>query len=282
MSCNDIFTIIQIVLSLDFMKMFILQLIASFLVGGFFITLITWVAQRFGGKLGGFIAGIPSTIAVSLFFIGVASGPKAAALAATAVPITVNLFGLYLVAFVLASRKSFWHGFGIAAIVWLCGAIGIVVLSSFPITWGYILGTVLGTLILYKIIDLQKDIIEVSGKRISLSKTDLLFRGILSGTLIVMVIVASKIAGPFIGGVVAILPIANATTYIILYKKEGVELLRNMSKHTIVSASLSMIAYSLVVYFSFEAFGIWWGTLLAYGAVCIVSIPAYIFLQRVK
>ena len=49
---------------------FLFQIILSCVVGSLWVLLTTLLADRFGSKLGGFIGGLPSTAAVSFFFIG--------------------------------------------------------------------------------------------------------------------------------------------------------------------------------------------------------------------
>lgn len=49
------------------MNAFILDLAASFVVGGAWVMLASVAAQHFGGKVGGFIAGLPAVAALAIF-----------------------------------------------------------------------------------------------------------------------------------------------------------------------------------------------------------------------
>ena len=51
----------------------------SFLVGGVWVTLSSVAAERFGSKAGGLIGGLPSTIVVTLLFIGLTQSAERAA-----------------------------------------------------------------------------------------------------------------------------------------------------------------------------------------------------------
>jgi hypothetical protein len=53
---------------------FVLDLFASFIVGGTWVVLASMAAQRFGGKVGGFIAGLPATSVLAIFFITYTEG----------------------------------------------------------------------------------------------------------------------------------------------------------------------------------------------------------------
>jgi len=46
---------------------FVLDLLLSFVVGGTWVVLASMAAQRFGGRVGGFIAGLPATSVLAIF-----------------------------------------------------------------------------------------------------------------------------------------------------------------------------------------------------------------------
>ena len=54
------------------------KLLLSFLVGGCWVTLTTIIAEKFGSKIGGLLGGLPSTIVVSLLFIGLTQNAEVA------------------------------------------------------------------------------------------------------------------------------------------------------------------------------------------------------------
>jgi len=56
------------------------------------VTLSTIAAERFGSKIGGLIGGLPSTVIVTLFFIGLTQTPQVAASATTIIPLSMSLY----------------------------------------------------------------------------------------------------------------------------------------------------------------------------------------------
>lgn len=52
------------------MNTFLFKLILMFAVDGIWILLVTVLVEKYGTKSGGVISGIPSTTAITLFFIG--------------------------------------------------------------------------------------------------------------------------------------------------------------------------------------------------------------------
>ncbi len=73
-----------------FDSVFLFKVFLSFLTGGVFTTITLYAAEKHGPKVGGIIAGLPSTTAVGLFFIGYAQSAQAASQAATLMPAAVG------------------------------------------------------------------------------------------------------------------------------------------------------------------------------------------------
>ena len=79
-------------------KLFIIQLITSFFVGGAFIALLVTLAERTSKQLAGVIIIFPSTIALSFFFLAWVLSPEAVAhVAPVAILSTAINFILFLI-----------------------------------------------------------------------------------------------------------------------------------------------------------------------------------------
>ena len=85
---------------------------------GAWVSIIAVATERWGGKLGGFLVGIPSTSAFSLLFIGLYASPEAAANATDVFPVFLSLTGIFLFCFALTARKSFGTGLAISMAAW--------------------------------------------------------------------------------------------------------------------------------------------------------------------
>ncbi len=99
-------------------SVFLVQLALSFVVGSVWILLTVFLADRFGSKIGGFIGGLPSTAAVSFFFIGLTQSTEIAAQATTVFPLSYAFTGLFLVLYALFWRRGFTFTFGVSISVW--------------------------------------------------------------------------------------------------------------------------------------------------------------------
>ncbi|MEK6910043.1 MAG: DUF3147 family protein, partial [Candidatus Aenigmatarchaeota archaeon] len=85
---------------------FLIRLILSFITGFIWITLLTILAERYGTKIGGAIAGIPATMVVALLFIGITQSADIASQATTIVPLVVGINALFVVLYIFLARMT--------------------------------------------------------------------------------------------------------------------------------------------------------------------------------
>ena len=117
-------------------SLFWFRMLLSFLVGSLWIVLTTYLGDRFGSRIGGFIGGLPSTVAVSLFFIGLSQSPQAAAEATTVFPLSYAFTGLFLIVYALVWRRGFPFALSFALGAWFALSAGVVIfkLENFPVS----------------------------------------------------------------------------------------------------------------------------------------------------
>lgn len=115
---------------------FFLKLVLSFIIGGAWITLATVLAEKFGTKLGGVIAGLPSMTAVALFFIAWTHTPFIASEATTIIPVAMGVNALFVLVYSLLAKYSFWLSLAAALGLWFALSLGLVLLKfdNFPLS----------------------------------------------------------------------------------------------------------------------------------------------------
>lgn len=259
--------------------LFYFKLILAFVVGSTMVTLATVAAERLGSKIGGLIGGIPSAVAISLFFIGYTETPRLATEATSTIPLTMALNGLFLVVYVglarwgagiaMAGALFFW--FGLASLAILLN------FNSFLLSLLFFLLSLIGSyLILEKCYHLPS-----TGKNpVRYTPMQILFRALFSGFMISGAVYSSRVGGPVWGGIMAPFPTIYISTLIIMANSRGVEFSRRMAKPLLVSAMINVLTYSTAVRYFYLPFGLAAGTVLALAVSAMSTYGIYWFLKN--
>ena len=258
---------------------FLLKLLLSFIIGGIWITFATIIAERFGSKLGGVIAGIPSTIIISLFFIGWTQSPIIASKATTVVPIIMGIDALFVVVYALLRNRQFYIALGGALIFWAVSSfiLALVGFDSFLIS---LIGFVVLVVLSYYILEKRYSFPSESPKYTKYTLPLLAIRGILSGSIIAFAVLMAKIAGPLVGGMFSAFPAVMLSTMIITYYSHGTNFSLAVLKIITVSGPINVVAYAIAVRYLYGSVGLFWGTVLSFIVSLISSFLVYQFVKR--
>ena len=258
---------------------FLLKLFLSFIIGGVWITFSTVIAERFGSKLGGVLAGLPSTIIISLFFIGWTQSPIIASKATTVVPIIMGIDAIFVVVYALLINKKFYVALCFALLFWAVSSfiLALVGFDSFLIS---LIGLVVFVVLSYYILEKRHSFPSESSKYTKYTAPILLIRGILSGSIIAFAVIIAKIAGPLVGGMFSAFPAVMLSTMIITYYSSGPKFSLAVLKIITVSGPVNVVAYAISVRFLYSSVGLLWGTVLSFIVSLISSFFVYQFVRR--
>jgi hypothetical protein len=236
------------------------KLLLSFLVGGTWVALSTWIAERFGTKIGGFAAGLPSTILVSLFFIGWTHSPQAAAQAAAITPMVGAINSVFLIIYIALVRHSFVLALSVSLMFWSAAATILVLLdfSCFGLSLIFYV-----SLIPLCYVAIEK-IIRIKSQEARSTATPfgvVLARAMFSGSVIAFAVLAAWLSGPLLGGVISMFPAMFLGTLVITYFAHG-PLFSSAVMKTALFGSISVVLYGVLVKYTYPEMGLWWGTLI--------------------
>lgn len=257
---------------------FLVKLVITFLVGSFWITGATILAERFGSKVGGVIGGMPSSIVIALFFIGWTQTPIAASQATVVVPIVMGFNGIFIIIYSALVRRSFPLALLSALIVWLCLALSLVLLHFDNFVLSLISFLVL-VLISYLVMEYVLHVKSLAGRSRSFSLLNILIRGLVSGVIITLAVVFAKVGGPLFGGVFASFPAVFFSTMILTYFAQGGVFSISVMKPLLLSGTINATVYAAGVRYLYPLFGIIWGTL---GAFLISMVSMYLVFLLVR
>jgi len=238
----------------------------------------TWIAERFGTNVGGIIGGFPSTIAVSLFFIGFVSSPDSASAATQIIPLVVGFNGIFLVCFAVFGQRGLLPGFTAALIGWGVLAGGTILSGFDNFRWalaGYGLMLVTSFLVLNQCLELPVQ----TGKRGTPGMMTIFFRAVFSGSLIATSVLLSRFSGPVVGGMFSVFPAAFISTLLIVHYSQGLTFARALTKPLLISGMINVVVYSICVRYFYLVWGLGWGTV---GALGVSAVTAYGTFQLVR
>lgn len=253
-------------------NIFLLQLFLAFIVGALWVTAATIIAEKFGSKIGGIIAGIPSTTVISLFFIGWTQTAATAANAATIVPAILGIDALFVAIYILLSSYGLVISLIISLLIWSIFSLILVLIKFNHLMISIILFIAL-LIISYLLVEKIIKVKSLGRRNIDLSNAQILFRIMLSGGIIVSSVILTKIGGYILGGVFAAFPAVMLSNIIITYMNHGRNFSVAVMKSHMTSGSINVTVYGVGVHFLYPLFGIITGTFLAF----IISLmTAYI------
>ena len=238
---------------------FLFKLVLSFFVGGVWVAAATLIAEKLGTKIGGIIIGLPSTLLVSLFFIGWTQSPFAAVEATTIVPAIGAVNALFLVAYIALVRANFWLALAGAVLLWVGCSFSLVLLKfrNFPLSLViYVVVVIISYLIIEKRIRVRSE----SARKTIHTFGTLLFRVLLSGVIIASAVFIGKMGGPLLGGMFAMFPAMFLGALLITYFSYGPMFSSAVMKTALLSAA-SVVFYGVLVRYTYIPFGLCLGTI---------------------
>lgn len=248
---------------------FVARVAASVLVGGLWIAAATFAAERFGSKVGGLLAGLPATAAVSLFFIALADGPTVAFDATTAFPLTMATNALFLIAYLQLTQRGVRTALTGSLFVW-CLVQGMLV-EFHPTSFGWAI-TVWALIVVLAVFLLvgPLHVRPAAGVKLHYTLSQVVGRAVFGGGVVGSAVVLSRLGGALAGAVFSTFPAVFLSTLLITAKTIDLEFSRSIVPALLVSSEINCIAFSV----GFRLAVVNMGPLGALGVGYFVSIVA--------
>jgi uncharacterized membrane protein (GlpM family) len=253
-----------------------IKLLLSFIIGGLWVIGVTVIADKFGSKIGGLIAGLPSTLLFGLFFIAWTQSPETAIKATVVVPIMNGASAFFLVTYATMVKKGLGKALFFALALWGACAYFFVLtkFDNFKIAlWIYPLILAVA----YYLFEFKLKIRSVQGKKIKYSGKQIFMRGVICGLMVFLSVFLGKVGGPILGGILAMFPAMFLSTMIITYLAHGAKFSAATAKSAMLSA-ISIVVYSIAVRYTYIPYGIIGGTLISTTSALLSGYLIYRFI----
>jgi MFS family permease len=256
-----------------FDSVFLFKVFLSFLTGCGFTAVTLYAAEKYGPKFGGIIAGLPSTTAVGLFFIGYVQSAQAASQAATLMPAAVG-GSLVFVFFYVALCKKIGYKFALlaASVVWLMIALPLAYFKFEDLYIATLFFLVVWVVSLFYMGRRKMD--ETMPEKVDYSFGQKISRAVFAGGIISFAVVISSLFGPLWGGALAAFPAMFLSTFIILCRAYGCGYSTAFAKNTPIGL-FGVIPYLWGVHFLYPVYGLIVGTLAAYLLSFVATAAVY-------
>lgn len=252
------------------MDLLVFGLVLSFVFGGLAVAFQTFLAEKFGSRLGGMLIALPSTSLVSLFFIGWTHSPEFAAQAASFAPASAVASVVFILLFVwLSSRLSLFISLFCSLLAWFAVSLGFVVLGFVDL----VLAHALFFACFFASVYLLRGVSEEKA-RFRFDFAQFLFRFVFVGLVISFAVFVSKSGGPLLGGAFGMFPAAFSSSLLILGRSSGLKFARASAKG-MLAGLVPLVFFALAIHFAYPVLGLYVGTVASYVVALVVSAIVY-------
>lgn len=221
--------------------------------------------------------GLPSTLLISLIFMAWTQSPETAVSAIPIVPATIAANSLFLIVFIYFYEHGRAVAFIAASFLWLLFSTPLAIFSIKSILISLLLaGIFLGLGIFW----LEK-FPHRKLNQFTLTKREVLFRIIFTGSFVALAVFLGKILGPLWGGMFASFPAAFSSSLLLLSNKHGIGFASSVAK-TMPYGSMGNVLFAVAFFLLVPNIGIIAGTAIAYFASLIFVLIINIILKNTK
>jgi len=260
-------------------NIFIVKLITSFFVGGLVIASLGWFAERANKKVAGIILSLPSTVVISYIFIGWTLSAQDVSNIVPSTIISAGAVQIFTIAYLYLSKLN--KNKVRSLVLSMTGSIFVWLILSIPAAVFKISNIYLAMLEYLVMVFIGYYFLTIKNKATKpqtlLKYTNLqkIGRAIFAGSIIALAVLLANILNPFWGGIFGSFPAVFTSTFVILHWYYGNSMIEKVVK-AIPIGSIIYVVFILAVKYTYPAFGIIFGTIVAY----LISLVSFVVLFR--
>ncbi len=242
------------------------------------MTLSTIAAEKFGGRVGGVISGIPSTVVISYFFIGWTHGLQHAYEATTVYPAAFAFNVVSLVVYAYLAKTKMMSGIIGLICTWFISQSLLVFMNLSRFSISIVLWLLLST-VSYLFLCKQFSNQNTQKTEVTYRFVYIIYRAIFGGAVVALSILISKIGGPIYGGIFAAFPAVFLATLLITSITVNVAFSRSLVKPMMISGTINCVTFVIIFRYAITAIPLSGAIALAYGISLVCAIIVYLLLD---
>lgn len=242
----------------------------AFVVAGSYVVVMARMAEKFGSKVGGLLLALPSTIFVGISFITWQQGHQGLRSASAVLPATIAAAAIFLVVFVMLSKRGLVVSYVSATLVWLAITLPLALLHVHNVYFT----TSIGVLLLAVAVYFFRHVPHRSARPIQQSLRLQLLRFSVAGSVTAATVVVARFAGPTWAAVCGSFPAVFAATLFLMSTSQGIEFTSSLGR-TMIVGNMANVVFGLSIF----VISIWLGsvTTIALAYVCSLLFGAFAF-----
>lgn len=237
------------------------------------------VAEKFGTKIGGVLAGLPTTVLLSFFFIGWTQDVYVIREATTVVPVVMGMNAVFVLIYILLLKYKFFLAIIGALLAWLTFVFSLYFFNFNNFYLGFPI-LILLISICYYIPEKRMVIVPQKKRNIKYSFSQIIMRGLISGGIITGAVIIAKFGGPLLGGAFSCFPAVMISTMIITYLTHGKSFSMAVMKILMISAPANVVAFAVAIRFAIVPLGLIGGTLISFAISILASYFVFLFVRK--
>jgi len=247
----------------------LIEIVLPFILSALVVVVVTVIAEKYGTKTGGILGTLPTTIIIAFAFIALKQDVDFASNAVAVVPAEMGVNLVFLCVFAILAFRSTILALTGSFIVW----IGLTLVLYFWNLQNIYISLIIFTVAMvstFLILEKKYKIESIGKKAVHYTPSKIILRGVLTGVIISIAVMLSNF-GEVLSGIFTVFPAILTSTMLITIHEHGPKFSAGMAKSMILGC-WSVMSYAAIIHFSYPAYGILWGSVIAYVAAVIVTI----------
>lgn len=183
-----------------------------------------------------------------------------------------------MVVYLLSVRRGLAAGVGCALLAWFSLA-SLLVAIDVQCFWVSVAGWVLLVLACHQVVEKRMKIASQERLNVRYTFLQIALRALFGGGVIAFAVLMGKLGGPVLGGVFATFPAVFLSTLIITYRTGGARFSRAVTKALMVSGTINVGLYAILVRYLYPWLGLLYGTSIALVLSWVNGYLVYMFMK---
>jgi len=195
------------------------------------------------------------------------------------IPLVMGVNGLFILIYLARVHAGLNQALLAALLVWfiIISAVVFLGIESALVSFLVWSTSLLGA---YYISEHLMHIAHKGGIRVPYTTHQIVARGIVSGFIISLAVLISRLTGPVIGGIASNFPVIFMSTLFITYRTGGPEFSRAVAKTLMISGMINVGIYSFTAHYAYQHFSLAAGTLIAMAVSGLSAMITYRIIRR--